>query len=81
LLSNLRDVSFSYYGWRSIDEKSDNPDQRFKSQWLNEYSGIDRQYMPSKIILSIEKEYTLIIPVELQVDVEKWLSPYFNSDT
>jgi prepilin-type N-terminal cleavage/methylation domain-containing protein len=82
LFTDLEQVSFSYYGWQHMHQKTDDEGRGYQANWTNNYSGIDSQYMPSKLTLNIiNKGQSLLIPIELQTDVEKWLSPYFNSDT
>jgi prepilin-type N-terminal cleavage/methylation domain-containing protein len=82
LFTDVEQVSFRYYGWQHMHQKTNDEGQDYKASWTNNYSGINSQYMPSKLTLNIvNKGQNLVIPVELQTDVEKWLSPYFNSDT
>lgn len=82
LFADVEEIFFEYYGWGHYNEKTNDENNKFKESWHSNYSGIDRQYMPSKLRLTIiNSGQALVIPVDLQVNVEKLLSPYFNSDT
>jgi len=82
LFSDMEQIKFEYFGWKNYNEKTDDESNNYKESWHSNYSGIDRQYTPSKLRLTIVNSgHALVIPVELQVDVEKQLSPYFNSDS
>ncbi|WDE13267.1 prepilin-type N-terminal cleavage/methylation domain-containing protein [Thalassomonas haliotis] len=82
LFTDVESVDFNYFGWRHYNDKS-NRQQRGKNEsWRSQYSGIDSQYMPSKLQLTITLAgQVLTIPVVLETDVEKWLSPYFERDS
>lgn len=82
LFKGLVGISFEYFGWRHMFEKTDDEGRGFKPLWLNAYSGIESQYMPERIRLYLSKDNkTIVLPVSLQTDVESWLSPYFDRDT
>lgn len=81
LFSDLDLVKFEYFGWRNFDEKSDDQNNGFKQSWHDNYSGIDSQYMPSKMRITMVLEgNSLSFPITLQTEVESWLSPYFDRD-
>tara|TARA_R110000772_G_scaffold154487_1_gene265506 strand:+ start:9023 stop:9718 length:696 start_codon:yes stop_codon:yes gene_type:complete len=81
LFSGLDNVVFNYYGWNHFDDKS-NSNGANKQTWYSKYSGIDRKYMPSKMTLTLTMNgKDLILPISLQQDVEKWLSPYIEKDS
>jgi hypothetical protein len=82
LFSDLDNVRFNYYGWRHISEKTDDDQKGYSEAWFDRYSGIDSQFMPSSLRLTLVKEgQELVIPIDLQINVEEWLSPYFERDS
>ncbi|MDT0602814.1 prepilin-type N-terminal cleavage/methylation domain-containing protein [Thalassotalea castellviae] len=82
LFSDLTQISFEYFGWRNIDEKTNDEQNNFAPFWQQSYSGIDKQYMPEKLTLTLVKNNKiLVMPIMLQTNVQSWLSPYINSDT
>ncbi|MDX2370001.1 MAG: type II secretion system protein [Colwellia sp.] len=82
LFSDLESIKFEYYGWRHITEKTDDDKKGFVEVWSDRYSGIDSQLMPSSLRLILTKNDKILnIPIDLQVDSEEWLSPYFERDS
>ena len=82
LLTDLDSVQFEYFGWRHVYEKTDDEGNGYKPVWQESYSGITARYMPSKIsLILVKNELPLKFVVDLQTDVETWLSPYSDSDT
>lgn len=81
LFSDMEKINFEYFGWRNFTEKADDENSNYKESWTDNYSGINSQYMPSKLQFTIiNSGQPLTIPITLQTDVESWLSPYFNRD-
>jgi len=82
LFADLEAVRFKYYGWRHISEKTDDDKKGSSEVWFDRYSGIDSQFMPSSLRLTLVKDgQELVIPIDLQINVEEWLSPYFDRDS
>ncbi|GAA5142094.1 PulJ/GspJ family protein [Thalassotalea piscium] len=81
LFTNLDSATFNYLGWSSYKVKSFRYTTGDKLQWRNRYSGIDSQIMPEQLTFTIKKSgLSLSIPVELDNNTERWLSPYFGTD-
>lgn len=56
LFDDLDDVQFEYYGWNGFVERSDAPETGENATWRSEYSGIDNQLMPEKVVFSFVKD-------------------------
>lgn len=80
LFDNLERVEFSYFGWQHLFDKND--DQiKHQQKWTGSYSGIQSQYMPLKLELSLTKnKHQLIFRANFDTEPEKWMSPYFDRD-
>ena len=81
LLSGLDKINFEYYGWNHLHEKTDDEGNGYKQGWKSSYSGIDSMYMPSNLrLILVHSGNSIIIPVKLADDVEKWISTYYDRD-
>jgi len=81
LFSDLDKVSFRYYGWSHLTEKTSIEFPKKKPQWFQRFSGIDKQLMPQQYQLTlIKSDQRLSIPVTLELKPERWLSPYYPSN-
>lgn len=80
LFSDLNSVEFSYFGWKNIFIKNYRTETGAQKKWFNNFSGIDKQLMPSLITLELIKDgKSLSFPIFLESDSEHWLSPYIDS--
>lgn len=81
LLKDIEEVSFSYYGWNSYKNKSFRAETGSKPNWSTRFSGIDNQIMPEQFKLTLTRAGSeLILPIRLEQNSERWLSPYILSD-
>ncbi|XQW85902.1 prepilin-type N-terminal cleavage/methylation domain-containing protein [Thalassotalea piscium] len=81
LFKDLDSVQFSYLGWQDYKVKSSRFTSGVKMIRSNRYSGIDSQIMPNKYSLTIvQSGKSLTIPVELDNQTERWLSPYLETE-
>ncbi len=84
LFENLDAVSISYYGWPHYYEKTKSIDDAeggavSRAKWFDVFSGIDNQIMPEKLLITLTKaNKELVIPVQLDHDSQRLLSPYFG---
>jgi prepilin-type N-terminal cleavage/methylation domain-containing protein len=77
LADNMDEIQFKYYGWNHFTTKSDRTEE--SASFQRDFSGLDNQLMPEKIIVFItenEKEIELII--NLSEENSSWLSTYFD---
>lgn len=57
IVNSLKDVTFSYFGWRNFELKSQvafQQDLSKSKQWFENYQGMDSQLQPEKIKLRLE---------------------------
>ena len=82
LFEGLERIDIQYYGWNSFEEKAESSGGSNSEFWQKSYSGIDKRHMPTKISFSLISDgSSIVIPISLQHDVEKWLSPFIDKDT
>lgn len=80
LYENVDKVSFEYFGWKSIIDKSNSAESGAQKQWYQQYSGINSKLLPEVFIVKvIISGKALSFPVELDADSGKWLSSYMES--
>ena len=78
LLDDLDDVTFSYYGWPSLEVKT-NPNQEEKEKWFPEYSGINNLLVPEKVSLTLVKNnQNLLIQAQLDLESNRWLQHHIK---
>jgi hypothetical protein len=79
LFTDLDRINFNYFGWSSLNVKSNNNASGAKAQWYERFSGIDNQLIPEKFSIElIKNKQVLAFPVDLEDNSERWLSPYMG---
>jgi len=59
LLNKITALQFSYFGWQSLDVKSETAlthDKAISKHWYTQYDGFERQLQPEKLSLNIDIE-------------------------
>ncbi|MEW6989432.1 type II secretion system protein J [Colwelliaceae bacterium 6441] len=80
LFNDIEDISFTYFGWHSFVSKSFRAESGDKPLWYTRFSGIDNQMMPENFQLILKREgVELVIPIRLEQNSERWLSPYIEN--
>lgn len=80
LFSNVKDVSFRYYGWKHIYDKTDNDGSK-EANWFDIYSGVKSRYFPSQIIFKLLTENgEITLSARLQSSPENWIALFKDHD-
>jgi prepilin-type N-terminal cleavage/methylation domain-containing protein len=80
LFKDIEEATFTYYGWSSYAKKSFRAETADQANWSPRFSGIDNQIMPEKFQLTLKRlGKDLVIPIILEQNSERWLSPYIGS--
>ena len=81
LFKDLDSIQYHYYGWPNFLVKVDRHATGNKMQWTTRYSGIDSQIMPEQFYIELTKAgSTIKIPVNLDPNTERLLSPYIEAE-
>lgn len=83
LFSNLQQVNFSYYGWRSLKDRDWTPDSqnsnRRSKSWSNNYNSLNIGLQPEKIAVEFQSSHAKqSITAELIAQPKNLLSQYSN---
>jgi len=79
LLKDLDSVTFSYYGWGSLEQKAlQEPGER--PFWQSTYSGLDQQLTPLKIKLTLVKQQQpMEFYIQLDAEPNRWYGNYIQT--
>lgn len=79
LLKDLDSVTFSYYGWGSLEQKAlQEPGER--PFWQSTYSGLDQQLTPLVIKLTlVKKQQPMEFYFQLDKDPNRWFGNYIQT--
>lgn len=81
LLTDLDDVVFRYFGWENFNVKKADIEQNAIRQknWFSSYSGVDRQLMPEKVEVIVEKAgKSMRIQIELDPNSDRHLTHFYS---
>lgn len=79
LLSNIKHVTFQYYGWNSITEKVESGSTGTTPNLMEKYSSSTTQLLPLYILVSIvTEEGSAVIKVDTEKGAHRHISPYIG---
>ncbi|WP_022946001.1 prepilin-type N-terminal cleavage/methylation domain-containing protein [Pseudoalteromonas ruthenica] len=81
LLDGLDDIRLNYFGWQSINQRSNGKEQGLLPTWGSTYSGTQTQLMPEKIAVLVKRGgKDLLFSVSLDTNSLRYVAPYLDRD-
>ena len=79
LLTNLDEITISYYGWKNLDQMAMQA-PGVDPVWQSTYSGLDQQLMPQKIKVTLVKnQQPLVFYSQLDTQPNRWFGNYIQT--
>jgi len=79
VLRDLPDLTFSYFGWRSIEKRmavADAPELGYMPEWSSEFDGLVLNVHPQRIAIRIgDSEAVVFVPERADVSFRRFLDP------